>query len=153
MYPTPIIAAILLSKRLPHHIGHASHPTSSSDPKNAFREVFNYRKALRLRLDTTNAIPLSLRLIRQLHAILMDGVRGGENRPGEFRTIQNQIGIPARFVPPPPQHLATTLDEFEKYMYANHGFDSLVRAFLAHYQFETIHPFRDGNGRGGRLRS
>jgi cell filamentation protein, protein adenylyltransferase len=128
-----------------------SYPTSSTDPKNAFREVFNYRKALRLRLDTTNTLRLSLRLIRKLHAILMDGVRGAEQQPGEFRTIQNQIGIPARFVPPPPQHLTTTLDEFEKYMHADDRFDCLVRAFLAHYQFEAIHPFRDGNGRVGRL--
>jgi Fic family protein len=128
-----------------------SYPTSSTDPKNAFREVFNYRKALRLRVDEKNTLPLSLRLIRELHAILMDGVRGAEQQPGEFRTIQNQIGIPARFVPPPPQHLQETLDQFEKYLYANDGFDCLVRAFLAHYQFETIHPFRDGNGRVGRL--
>ena len=128
-----------------------SYPTSSTDPKNAFREVFNYRRALRLRLDQENTLPLSLRLIRELHAILMDGVRGAEQQPGEFRTIQNQIGIPARFVPPPPQHLHETLDQFEKYLHAQDDFDCLVRAFLVHYQFETIHPFRDGNGRVGRL--
>ncbi|MFZ0704505.1 MAG: Fic family protein [Candidatus Korobacteraceae bacterium] len=128
-----------------------SYPTSSTDPKNAFREVFNYRKALRLRVDQENTLPLSLRLIKELHAILMDGVRGAEQQPGEFRTIQNQIGIPARFVPPPPQHLHETLDQFEKYLHAQDNFDCLVRAFLVHYQFETIHPFRDGNGRVGRL--
>jgi Fic family protein len=127
------------------------YPTSERDPANAFREVFNYRRALRLRLDGRNDLPLSLRLIRELHAVLMDGVRGSDQRPGEFRTIQNQIGWPARFVPPPPEHLAETLDAFEKYLYSDDGFDPLVRAFLAHYQFETIHPFRDGNGRVGRL--
>ena len=127
------------------------YPTSATDPANAFREVFNYRRALRLRLEGTNDLPLSLRLIRELHSILMDGVRGSDQRPGEFRKIQNQIGWPARFVPPPPSELDSTLDALEKYLYSNDGFDPLVRAFLAHYQFETIHPFRDGNGRVGRL--
>jgi Fic family protein len=127
------------------------YPTSPSDPTNAFREVFNYRRALRLRLDGENDLPLSLRLIRELHAVLMDGVRGTDQNPGEFRKIQNQIGWPARFVPPPPQNLDETLHAFESYLHSNDGFDPLVRAFLAHYQFETIHPFRDGNGRVGRL--
>lgn len=127
------------------------YPISTTDPANAFREVFNYRRALSLRRDGTNDLPLSLRLIRELHSVLMDGVRGSDQRPGEFRTIQNQIGFPARFVPPPPQHLTASLDAFEKYMHHTDSFDPLVRAFLAHYQFETIHPFRDGNGRVGRL--
>ncbi len=127
------------------------YPTSKNDPANAYREVFNYRRALRLRLDGENDLPLSLRLIRELHAVLMDGVRGSEQRPGEFRSIQNQIGWPARFVPPPPQNLTETLDAFEKYLHSDDCFDPLVRAFLVHYQFETIHPFRDGNGRVGRL--
>jgi Fic family protein len=129
-----------------------SYPTSNHDPVNSYREVFNYRRALRLRLDNTNNLPLSLRLIRELHSILMEGVRGAEQRPGEFRTIQNQIGYPAKFVPPPPgEHLDSALNDFEKYMHSPDCFDPLVRAFLAHYQFETIHPFRDGNGRVGRL--
>src|SRR5580658_6904232 len=81
----------------------------------------------------------------------MEGVRGSDQRPGEFRTIQNQIGYPARFVPPPPQLLLEVLDAFERYMHSVDSFDPLVRAFLTHYQFETIHPFRDGNGRVGRL--
>jgi Fic family protein len=127
-------------------------PTSKNDPLNAYREIFNYGRALRLRLDGSNDLPLSLRLIRELHAVLMDGVRGADQRPGEFREIQNQIGVPARFVPPPPQYLSRTLDEFEKYMHSGDAkYDPLVRAFLAHYQFEAIHPFRDGNGRVGRL--
>lgn len=128
------------------------YPTSKNDPVNPFREVFNYRRALRLRLEGKNDLPLSLRLIRELHAVLMDGVRGSEQRPGEFRTIQNQIGWPARFVPPPPQELAEALDVFEKYLHNSDSYyDPLVKAFLVHYQFETIHPFRDGNGRVGRL--
>ncbi len=128
------------------------YPISESDPTNAFREVFNYRRALRLRLDGSNDLPLSLRLIRELHSVLLDGVRGSDHRPGEFRIIQNQIGKPARFVPPPPQYLSETLDAFGKYLHATDDeFDPLVRAFLAHYQFESIHPFGDGNGRVGRL--
>lgn len=127
------------------------YPTSERDPNNAFREVFNYRRALRLRLDGKYDLPLSLRLIRDLHSVLMDGVRGSNQRPGEFRRIQNQIGWPARFVPPPPENLDETLNAFEHYLHLSDDFDPLVRAFLAHYQFETIHPFRDGNGRVGRL--
>ena len=127
------------------------YPTSKSDPNNAFREVFNYRRALRLRLDGENDLPLSLRLIRELHTVLMDGVRGSDQTPGEFRKIQNQIGWPARFVPPPPEQLDETLNAFENHLHSESSFDPLVRAFLAHYQFETIHPFRDGNGRVGRL--
>jgi Fic family protein len=128
------------------------YPISSSDPDNALREVFNYRKALRLRLDGTQDLPLSLRLIRQLHEILMEGVRGSDQQPGEFRKMQNQIGRPARYVPPPPNLIPETLDAFEKYLHAAEvNFNPLVRAFLTHYQFEAIHPFADGNGRVGRL--
>jgi Fic family protein len=127
------------------------YPVSDTDPVNAYREVFNYGRALRLRLDGANDLPLSLRLIKELHSVLLDGVRGSNQRPGEFRTIQNQIGRPARFVPPPPQHLAETLDAFEKYLYSSDDFDPLVKSFIAHYQFEAIHPFGDGNGRVGRL--
>lgn len=128
------------------------YPTSDGDRANAYREVYNYRRALRARTDKINDLPLSLRLIRSLHEILMEGVRGAEQRPGEFRQIQNQIGRPARFVPPPPNYLDESLDSFEKYLHLEgDAFHPLVRAFLAHYQFETIHPFRDGNGRVGRL--
>jgi Fic family protein len=126
-------------------------PTSANDPNNAFQEVFNYRQALRSRLDGRNDLPLSLRLIREFHRVLLDGVRGSDQTPGEFRRIQNQIGWPARFVPPPPEHLETALFAFENYLHTSDEFDPIVRAFLAHYQFETIHPFRDGNGRVGRL--
>lgn len=127
------------------------YPTSAADPVNAYREVFNYREALNVRARNLD-LPLSLRLIRKLHEVLMDGVRGSDQSPGEFRRTQNQIGRPARFVPPPVPDLAPVLDGFEKYLnLETPDFDPLVRAFLAHYQFEAIHPFSDGNGRVGRL--
>ena len=125
------------------------YPTSVTDPLNQYREVFNYGHALKLR--QTIDLPLSKRLIKRLHAALMDGVRGNQERPGEFRTIQNQIGQPARFVPPPPQAVERAMNVLEDFLNATDDIDPLVRAFLAHYQFEAIHPFRDGNGRVGRL--
>lgn len=125
-------------------------PESSGDPDNAMREVFNYATALRLRREA-EGLPVSLRLIRTLHGVLMNGVRGADRNPGEFRTLQNQIGRPARFVPPPANTLPALLSQFEQYLHTEDRFDPLVRSFLAHYQFETIHPFMDGNGRVGRL--
>jgi len=124
---------------------------SWDDPANALREVHNYNRALHLRHDGPNDLPLSLRLIRQFHAVLLEGVRGSDQYPGEFRRTQNQIGRPARYVPPPPYLLAEVLDSFEKYLHQPSGLDPLLRAFLVHYQFEAIHPFSDGNGRVGRL--
>jgi Fic family protein len=124
---------------------------SREDPVNALREVFNYGRALRLRQETREEMPLSLRLIRRLHSVLMDGVRGSESEPGEFRRIQVQIGSAARFVPAPPGMLMEHLDALEKYIHGPRTYDPLVEAFLVHYQFEAIHPFRDGNGRVGRL--
>lgn len=124
--------------------------SSRDDPINSRREVFNYTQALRLRRERQD-LPLSLRLIKELHQVLMTGVRGSERDPGNFRRIQNQIGRPARFVPPPSPELAGLLDNFEKYLHQDDQLDPLVRAFVAHYQFETVHPFLDGNGRVGRL--
>ncbi|MCB9508125.1 MAG: Fic family protein [Myxococcales bacterium] len=124
--------------------------SSEGDPANAFREVYNYAQALQLRRGGQD-LPLSLRLIRELHRVLMSGVRGQERDPGEFRRLQNQVGRPARFVPPPVPELLPLLHDFEKYLHATDGLDPLARAFVAHYQFETIHPFMDGNGRVGRL--
>lgn len=126
-------------------------PESAADPANAFREVFNYSRALRVRKDTRKALPLSLRLLRDLHRVLMTGVRGSDKNPGEFRKHQNQIGRPARFVPPPPQRLPALLDNLEKSLHDEMKVDPLVKAFILHYQFEAIHPFMDGNGRVGRL--
>lgn len=114
------------------------------------REVHNYRVALRRGL--ASELPLSLRLIRMLHEDLMDGVRGGDRAPGEFRRTQVYIGVDRRFIPPPPQFVKECLDQFEKQMHHRQSdFPALVWCFLFHYQFETIHPFYDGNGRVGRL--
>ncbi|MEX0612262.1 MAG: Fic/DOC family N-terminal domain-containing protein [Pirellulales bacterium] len=124
-------------------------PTGEDDPANDWREVFNYQQSLQY--GTTTELPLSLRLIRELHRILCTGVRGREHAPGEFRRIQVAIGPSFRFVPPPPQFLDECLDSFEKYLHAPNEFDPLVDCFIAHYQFEAIHPFRDGNGRVGRV--
>jgi Fic family protein len=123
------------------------------------REVLNYIRALEhgvARLD--GGFPISLRLIREMHSVLVEGVRGHEKTPGEFRRSQNWISSPdnrpstARFVPPPVDALATALADWEKYMHDElPRLPLLVRCALLHYQFETIHPFLDGNGRLGRL--
>ena len=126
--------------------------SKTKDPNvDDWQEVYNCRKALEE--GTESELPLSLRLIRNLHATLMTGVRRGDSTPGRFRTAQVAIGdrIRPRFVPPPPQHISDCLDQFEKYMQSPGPFDPLVHCFLCHYQFETIHPFQDGNGRVGRL--
>jgi cell filamentation protein, protein adenylyltransferase len=122
-------------------------------------EVVNYVKAMRhgLRRLRDENFPMSLRLIREIHGVLMQQVRGGKPAltPGEFRNSQNWIGgtTPgnARFVPPPPHEMLSALDNLEKYMHVKNDEPALVRCALIHYQFETIHPFNDGNGRLGRL--
>jgi Fic family protein len=126
-------------------------PTRETDRENPLREVFNYARALQLRGSGADRPPLSRLLIRQLHDTLLEGVRGSDQNPGQFRTRQNQIGKPARFVPPPPHLLADLLENFEHFLRQSRQLDPLVAAFIAHYQFETIHPFMDGNGRVGRL--
>lgn len=121
------------------------------------REVWNYVAAFEYGLKRLTELPVSLRLIRELHGKLMKGVRGGDRRPGEFRAIQNYIGrkgqpiTNARYVPPPPGELGACLDAFEKSIHAETKQPFLVRLALVHYQFEAIHPFEDGNGRIGRL--
>ena len=125
-------------------------PQSESDPANAWREVFNYGRALRIRQEL-GELPLSLRLIRELHRVLMDGVRGSNRTPGEFRQTQVHVGADVRYVPPPPQELTGCLDALEKYVHADQLEGPLVHAFMVHYQFEAIHPFPDGNGRTGRI--
>ncbi len=120
--------------------------------RNAQREVANYAQALGVGLSLLQTLPLSLRVIREMHAVLLDGVRGGHKQPGEFRRSQVQIGADARFVPPPANYVMPLLDNLEKAMHVPQALvDPLVDAFLIHYQFETIHPFLDGNGRVGRL--
>jgi Fic family protein len=121
------------------------------------REVANYLKAFHLGLKRLHELPLCLRLLREIHGELMRDVRGAERSPGEFRTTQNYIGKPgrviteARFVPPPPSEMQEALEQLERFLNAGHGLDPLLEAALVHYQFETIHPFADGNGRIGRL--
>jgi Fic family protein len=131
-------------------------PGTGAPPEDV-REVSNYLRALEFAREGLTEIPLSLRLIRDTHAKLLDGVRGGQAQPGEFRTVQNWIGAPgsrpeeARFVPPPPDVLASCLDAFERYLNTPSKLPPLVRLALIHYQFEALHPFKDGNGRIGRL--
>lgn len=121
------------------------------------REVQNYVRAMEYGLKRLNELPLSLRLIRELHAILMEGVRGERATPGEFRKSQNWIGPPgctlneATFVPPPVTEMHEALDHLEKFLHAHVELPPLVELALIHYQFEAIHPFLDGNGRIGRL--
>jgi Fic family protein len=123
---------------------------SQDDPANFRREVFNYRLALQQGM--TSELPLSLRLIRDLHKTLMTRVRGKDRTPGMFRVNQVAIGSNHRFVPPPPEDLTQCLDPFEKYLHVKASkYQKMVDCFLVHYQFETIHPFNDGNGRVGRL--
>lgn len=120
------------------------------------REVQNYIKALDYGLARLNELPLSLRLIKEIHAQLMQGVRGSHATPGEFRHIQNWIGPPgctwrtAKFVPAPPDHLMDALHALERFLH-NRQWPPLIHIALCHYQFEAIHPFLDGNGRVGRL--
>lgn len=131
-------------------------PASGSPPEDV-KEVANYLRALEFARGRMQEIPLSLRLIRETHAKLLEGVRGGQSQPGEFRTVQNWIGAPgsrpaeARFVPPAPGDLPQCLDEFERFLNVPSDLPALIRLALIHYQFEVIHPFKDGNGRIGRL--
>lgn len=120
-------------------------------------EILNYVEALNYGLERLKELPMSLRLIREIHAHLMDGVRGQHATPGEFRRTQNWIGSAgvslksATFVPPPPSELPQLLSEFERYLHANDDLPLLIRLGLIHAHFETLHPFLDGNGRMGRL--
>jgi Fic family protein len=125
-------------------------------PIDDIREVSNYVKAMMHGLERMKEFPLSLRLIREMHAILLDSGRGSGLLPGEFRTSQNWIGGTrpgnAVYVPPPPHVLASELDQFEKFIHADTPpLPPLIKAGLLHVQFESIHPFLDGNGRLGRL--
>lgn len=126
-------------------------PKSSSDRINAWKEVNNYNKALVKGQILLESIPVSLRFIRDVHSVLMTGVRGHHRDPGNFRRTQVHIGSDRRFIPPPPRRLADCLSDLEKYIHRESKIDPLVFCFLVHYQFETIHPFLDGNGRVGRL--
>ena len=131
--------------------------TNNDSPKDV-EEVINYVRAMNHGLRRLSDLPLSLRLLREIHGELMHKVRGGEKTPGEFRTSQNWIGgagsnlSNAAFVPPPPQEVMNTLGALEIFMHDGKATTPLlIRCGLAHAQFETIHPFLDGNGRVGRL--
>lgn len=120
-------------------------------------EVTNYVAAMQYGLDQLETLPLSSRLLRDIHSVLMQGVRGGHLTPGKFRTSQNWIGpadatlSEATFIPPPADQLDAALGNLEKFIHSEDAIPPLVKCALIHYQFETIHPFLDGNGRIGRL--
>ena len=120
-------------------------------------DVVNYIKATEFALNRLHSLPLCNRLIKETHAVLMEGVRGKEKSPGEFRYSQNWIGGQgstirnARYIPPNPEDMQTAMSDLEKYMNGDDSLDPLIQAALIHYQFETTHPFLDGNGRVGRL--
>ena len=121
------------------------------------REVVNYVKALNYGLERLERLPLCNRLLREIHEVLMTGVRGGDRTPGEFRRSQNWIGPQgctlrdASFVPPPVGDMTDALDRLERFLHDRTSLPHLIHCGLAHAQLETIHPFLDGNGRVGRL--
>jgi Fic family protein len=119
-------------------------------------DILHYIKAMNTGLERLNSLPLSIRLIKEVHATLLSGARSStSSQPGEFRTSQNWVmGTnlnDARFVPPPPQYVLGAMGELEKFFYSHKNIPTLIKAALLHSQFETIHPFLDGNGRTGRL--
>jgi Fic family protein len=125
--------------------------------KGDVQEVVNYVRAMNYGLARLKDLPLSLRLMREIHAELLRDARGGQREPGEFRRSQNWIGPPgcplseAIFVPPPPQEILSAMGELERFLHDDIPMPPLIKCGLAHAQFETIHPFLDGNGRMGRL--
>ena len=120
-------------------------------------DVINYIKATEFAITRQKNLPICNRLIKETHAVLIEGVRGQEKSPGEFRRSQNWIGgggstlKNARYIPPNMEDMTESMSDLEKYINADDEIDALIRAALIHYQFETIHPFLDGNGRVGRL--
>jgi Fic family protein len=121
-------------------------------------EVVNYVTAMKYGLERLKTLPLSLRLLKEIHSRLLQGIRGSNRGPGQFRSSQNFIGSStkasiesATFVPPPPLEMQKALNDMENYFYDTTKMPPLIKAGLLHVQFETIHPFLDGNGRMGRL--
>ena len=120
-------------------------------------DVVNYIRATEFALERLKTLPLCNRLIKEIHAVLLESVRGQEKNPGEFRYSQNWIGGQgstlknARYIPPNPEDMVTAMSDLEKYINSDDTLDPLIQVALIHYQFETTHPFLDGNGRVGRL--
>lgn len=141
-----------LEEVLEHDAGEVHERGKSDD----ILEIINYRQALRHGEQEVCDRPIRLNTVRALHRLLMDGTRGADKTPGEFRVDQNWIGRPgckiddASFIPPSPLHMRDALEEWEAYL-STEDFDPIVQAAVMHAQFELIHPFRDGNGRVGRL--
>lgn len=133
-----------------------AHIFSPDSPKDV-DEVVNYVTAMNYGLDRLRELPLSVRLIKEIHEHLLQGVRGSRLTPGELRTTQNWIGhggctlSEATFVPPPPHEVPAALGDLEIFLHSDSDLPQLLQIGLAHAQFETIHPFLDGNGRIGRL--
>jgi len=126
--------------------------------KNAdVEEVINYIKAMNFAWERMNDLPLCGKLLREIHAMLLQGARGHEKQPGEFRNSQNWIGATgaglkdAKFVPPTVEEMKNAIGDLEKFIHGDVELDPLIKNALIHYQFETIHPFLDGNGRLGRM--
>ena len=132
-------------------------PLAEKNANQNVADVVNYIKATEFALERMNSLPLCNRLIKETHKVLMSGVRGQEKNPGEFRTSQNWIGAAgsslknARYIPPNPEDMINAMSDLEKYINSDDSLDLLIQTALLHYQFETIHPFLDGNGRVGRL--
>ncbi len=132
-------------------------PTADQNANRDVSDVINYIRAIEYATERLNTLPLCNRLIREAHAVLMRGVRGADKSPGEFRASQNWIGGAgstlknARYIPPNTVDMMDCMSALEKYMNSEDSLDVLIQTALIHYQFETIHPFLDGNGRVGRL--
>ena len=132
-------------------------PEIESNTNQDIGDVINYIKALNFAIEEMKQLPICNRLLRDAHKILMQGVRGAEKQPGEFRKSQNWIGAPgstlktARYVPPCQQDMIEAMSDLEKFINVNGNMDVLIKTALVHYQFESIHPFLDGNGRIGRM--
>lgn len=132
-------------------------PAADTNVNREVKDVVNYVKATETAIELLKSLPLCCRLMRKVHEVLMSGTRGEEKNPGEFRHSQNWIGSAgstiktARYIPPNPEDMTEALSALEKYINEQDETDVLIKAALIHYQFETIHPFLDGNGRIGRL--
>lgn len=132
-------------------------PMIDSNTNQDVADVINYIKATYYALERLKELPLCMRLLREVHSVLLSGVRGDEKQPGEFRISQNWIGPQgsnlktAKYVPPNVEDMTKALGDLEIFMNQEDDLDPLIKVALIHYQFETIHPFLDGNGRIGRL--